>query len=165
MLSYREFHLGIVMMQTKATICTRKDNPIKTFDSNVRAFSPGVWFGFVGTLATFSFAFWMTYSVYEKMPNKAYHLIQPKTKLDFIIKTVAAIVEPDPLEWFDTTLHVGKALCLLWSIFGLVMTMAYTSNLRANLIAVDFEENLDTMDKVLATVNKIYVVRNAARLK
>ena len=152
-------------MQTKATICTRRDNPINTYYSNVRAFSLYVWLSFAFALLLLSFAFWLTYSIYEKMPHKARLLKPPGTKLDFMIKTVAAIFEPDPLPWFGNSLYVGNFLYIFWSFFGLLMAMSYSSHLRASMITVDYEDNLDTMDKILLRVNRLYMIKNTARFQ
>ena len=54
---------------------------------------------------------------------------------------------------------------MLWSTLSLVMVLAYNSNLRASLISVEIEPNLDTMEMVLQETNKMYIMQNAVRLK
>ena len=65
-------------------------------------------------------------------------------------------MEPDPIPWFPRW-SSGKLLVLLWSIFALIMVQSYMGNLRANLIAVDYESPIKTHQDVLDKDVKVYM--------
>ncbi len=54
-------------------------------------------------------------------------------------------------------------MVVIWGTFGVFITMFYNSNLRANLIAVDFEPNIDTIEEVINKCGTVYVPTHAAQ--
>ncbi len=50
--------------------------------------------------------------------------------------------------WFSLTPRVsaGSQLVLLWSLTAMVVELAYTGNLLACLVAVEYEPPIDTFD-------------------
>lgn len=86
------------------------------------------------------------------------------TKWDFLILPYCSFVEPDPLPWFPNW-STGKMLVLLWSIFALIMVQAYAGNLRANLIAMDYELPIKTHQDVLDRDENVYLPSAAQLVK
>ena len=78
---------------------------------------------------------------------------------DFVLLTFGALLEPDPINWFPRW-SSGKFMLLLWSFFSLFITMFYNCNLRANLIAVDYEKPVDSANDILDRGQTIYMPRD-----
>ena len=56
------------------------------------------------------------------------------------------IEESVPQEWFSRSgfTHARKFLLLLWLFMGSFLLMGYKSNLRASLIAINYEDKFET---------------------
>ena len=56
--------------------------------------------------------------------------------------------EPDPIRWFPSW-SAGKLLILLWSIMGMFLNFGFNCNLRAVIIAKDYESPVNSLQDVL----------------
>ncbi len=66
----------------------------------------------------------------------------------------------DPLPWFDKWTS-GKLGAFLWMMFALLMISFYTSNLRAHMITIDYEEPLHTFEAIARLAGKVYLYSGA----
>ena len=55
---------------------------------------------------------------------------------------------------------IGKVLVLMWSVYCLFLAMFYTSNLRAYLIAPEYEPYINTPRDAIERGSKIYMPKH-----
>ncbi len=113
----------------------------------------------VSTVTALSLFFLCAYTLYSS--EHFAHLKLTKfesSKSNFIIYPLAKITEPDPLPWFSTyKWSAGRIAVFLWMMFSLMMTMFYTSKLRAHLIVAIYEKPLDTLEDILENGKTVYI--------
>ncbi len=51
----------------------------------------------------------------------------------------------------------AHVLLLVWSVFVVVVTLAYSCNLRAFLVAIDYERAIDSGQDILDLDRKLYI--------
>ena len=131
-------------------------------------FQPIIWWLLLALLLVFSASFALAYWVYSSLlPPESGLAGRLTSRMDFVLVTFTAFSEPDNIPWFPrpstgnlspmniflrhvpSYIHLGKLLVWLWIVFSFFITNFYQCNLRANLIAVDYEKPLDTVKDVL----------------
>lgn len=150
----RFIHTSVFLDTVTLKWYTRAPVPIGSYRNIVKVFSMNVWISFMLTLLLFSFLFYLTHSLYEQLDPDL--IVPVSTKWDFLIFPFCKFVEPDPVPWFPAW-STGRALVLLWSVFSLIIVLAYSCNLRANLIAKDYEAPIKTHQDVLDRGENIYL--------
>ena len=108
-------------------------------------FSAGVWMSLLGTVVAVAFFAGVFYRVYGKVMEDPGHHRSLDSNLDFLLFTIGMLAQEPNFPWFEGTARWsgGSQLMVLWAMTGMVLTMAYTSNLLASLMAVKYEEPID----------------------
>ena len=164
-LHYQHFDFGFEYSRQGVTYCSRRDFPSLTIFNVINAFSPGVWAGFCCSLFSFSLAFIFTHWVYSRLPYRQLTLKPVRLYVDFFIRSIASITEPDAIPWFksQSPFSQGRILTMIWAIFATFLIAFYNSNLRAHLIYSEREPNMRSVKDVLEMGGTLYV-QNAAEV-
>lgn len=66
---------------------------------------------------------------------------------DFVLLCLGMLAQQPRVTWFELTprTSAGSLLVIVWSLTSLILGLAYMSNLRASLIAVEYEKPIDTV--------------------
>ncbi len=78
------------------------------------------------------------------------------SQFDLFLYPFVKLTEPDPLPWF-TKWSSGRLVVLLWSLTSLLLVLFYTSNLRANMIMVNYEPEPRTLLDVAERGERVYM--------
>ncbi len=146
------FDLPANMAFAEIGFASRTPKPVISFGNILKPFSILVWTLAALCLITLSTFFLASYMIYTSNEIMEQDLLSRREKfyLSFYLFSFCKITEPEPLPWFDHGWSAGKFGVFLWSVFALLMTMFYNSNLRAFMIMVEYEKSLDTLDDVIA---------------
>ena len=74
-----------------------------------------------------------------------------------VLFAFSKITEPDPLPWFSRT-SGGRACVFCWTLFCLVMILAYQSNLRAHMTTVRYGKPLNTLEDIVEHGKRVWIV-------
>lgn len=132
----------------------------------VAPFDNYVWGCVAGIVVAVSIAFFVLYQGYsrierlepllEKVPallyrqticqRSAHFCPQVQHPIDYFVVPLSMLVTQDRAKWFRNFPRNsgGPLLVLCWTVLCYVMNLSYQSNLRASLIAVDYEEPIAT---------------------
>ena len=64
------------------------------------------------------------------------------------------------LYWRLKTLEyiIGKFVLLMWYLYAMILIFAYSGNLRANLIVVNYEKPLRTIEDIANSERPLYML-------
>ena len=88
----------------------------------------------------------------------------PSVPVDYILFPLCRFTEPEPIPWFPTW-STGRVLTFVWSMYTMVFIMAYSCNLRANLISKEFEKPIKTHQDVLDRGADIFIPKEVQLVK
>ncbi|TRY79367.1 hypothetical protein TCAL_14787 [Tigriopus californicus] len=142
------FDLSNYILFSQLRYTSRVPQKTVTFGNVARGFDTWSWLAVFITLGSFSATFQLIYYVYKYKMKDATLYKNPGNPIDFFLLTFTTFVEPDKLKWFPSW-STGKFATLLWSIFALLVVSFYTSNLRTNLIAPNFEPEINSHEDIL----------------
>jgi hypothetical protein len=118
---------------------------IDPFKNVVLPFDNLVWIFTVSTVVVVGITFAVFYVSYARFGEQA---LTPYTHpLDFVLLPLGMLMMQDRVSWFKhfPKSSAGALLVITWSVGCLILVLAYTSNLRASLIAVEYEKPTDTV--------------------
>ncbi len=146
------FDLPANLAFAEMVFVSRTPKPVITFGNIFKPFSTLVWTLGMFCLIILSTFFLASYKIYTSAEIIEHGLVTKKENLylSFYLFSICKITEPEPLPWFNKSWSAGRFGVILWSIFALLMTMFYTSNLRAFMIMVEYEESLDSIEDIIA---------------
>ncbi len=143
------FDLGSSFWMVRIMFITRNPQPIVSYGQITAPFPLNVWALSVGLVIAIAALLHLSYYLYQK-PH-IHHLELAKVEyhpINFYLYSLTKMTEPDPLPWFEKWTS-GKVFAFWWSVFCMFMVMFYTSNLRAHLITLEYEEAPDTLDHII----------------
>jgi hypothetical protein len=157
---HNHFDLSSLLTQQGYFYASRTPRPLKKLNSIILPFSSLIWILISVTLAAFGMAFMLAHKIYssDSLAGCQFHR-RVRSRFNFVLFTFCKITEPDPIPWFTRKWSAGKMLTFLWSVFGLVVVLFYSSNLRAHLAAVGYEKRIDTAEDVLQNGKRPWLVR------
>ena len=123
-----------------------------------------VWLLLLVSTVAAALAFLTIYSVYmhlndSKIVNKA------TSYVDFIILLIGNVAESTPIPWFQSSWSGGRLLTGFWMVFGTFIVFAFSSNLRANLVAREYEKPLRTEEDIVKRGKAVYIPDNIVTIK
>ena len=80
-----------------------------------------------------------------------------------IIVSIGAIIDKAQSDKYIQKRPCTRAremLVLMWLIFGYILTISYKSVLRSNLIHIEYENPIDSIDDALQSGKQIFVARD-----
>ena len=82
-----------------------------------------------------------------------------------IIVCIGAAIEENQEDHYISKKSGAKArevLVIIWILVGFLLTISYKSVLRSNLIHVQYEKPIDSVEELLKTDKQIYLDRSAS---
>ena len=156
--------VGVPLLLAEDVFVSRNPLPVDAYWNLLEPFSPGVWGMSVATTLALALLFWKVHAVHAGDPATR-GLVKPeRSPANFLLYSVAKITEPDPLPWFEAW-SSGKFLVFIWSLWSLLQTMFFTSNLRAHLVSRDFETPIDTMEDVANNPGRVWIYASATQFR
>ncbi len=156
--SDQSFHLFV----GSSHFVSRLPIPIVSFGNIVRPFSPMVW-AMTGVttfaLATFFLFASRVYQSSNRDNLRSRGLDEPVE--NFYLYSFFRLTEPDPLCWFTSKWSAGRLGVLLWSLLSLFLMHSYSSNLRAHIMAVQYERPLKTLEDIISNGRTVYIYKSA----
>ena len=138
--------------------------PVKTYDFLISPLDPIVWLLSMLAVLALASIFHIAYHVYMSEHLLKLNLVKyERHALNFYIYSFTKLTEPDPLPWFDNHWSAGRFAYFLWTFLSLLMTMFYTSNLRAHLITVTYEKPIDTLNDIIQNGKTVYLYTLAVK--
>lgn len=146
---------------------SNKPQVLDPFENVVAPFDSLVWATVAATVGLVGLAFLALHAGYARIPALAWRLNRPNSKVDFFLLPLGMLVYQDRVRWFrDLKRHsAGSILVLVWSLGGFVLALSYMSNLRASLIAVEYEAPIDTNAQILANDADLWYVKGTSLLQ
>ncbi len=157
------FDFGSPMIFVEMHYMSRSPVPVTSYGNITKPFSMGVWMLSILCIGALSAMFYVAYKAYRSEGLAGWRLARnEESRANFLIYPFAKITEPDPLPWF-LTWSTGTYLVFLWSLLSLFLNMFYTSNLRANMMTLDYERPIDTLEDIVANGQRVYIHDGATR--
>ncbi len=143
---------------TQVAYITKAPTKKKISPNNItKPFSGTVWIITFFCLLTISGSLYLTYKTYNETSLRALKLTkQEKFPSNFLLFPFARLTEPDSLPWFRKW-SSGKFLVFLWMLLSSCLMLFYHSNLRANLMTINYEETPKTLKEVAEKARKVYI--------
>ncbi len=161
----RLFDLIVPYSESKLIYVTRAPKPMTSLGSITKQFTIVVWITSASTIFALAALLYLTHTLYQVDHIKMYTLAkEEKLKANIWIFPFAKITEPEPLPWFKKW-SAGKMVVLLWSVLSTFLAHFYTSNFRASLIAVEYEEPPTTLQNVVDRGERVYIFDLAVFLR
>ncbi len=161
----RYFDLSPPLAWSEVIFLSRAPLPVTSLGNITDPFTVTVWLVVIITLFSLSLYLLLAHQVYVSENLRHENLaVQEEAKGNFFIFTFCKISEPEPLPWFRKW-SAGKMAVLIWMVFSLAMTMFYTSNLRAHLIAIKYEKPIDTLQDILDNGKRPWMYKASYSLK
>ncbi len=118
-------------------------------------FSWTLWTYIAALLSAFALLFVLLLSVYATLDPD---LVPSKPPVSTVVLfAFSKITEPDPLPWLART-SGGRACVFCWTLFCLVMILAYQSNLRAHMTTVRYGKPLNTLEDIVEHGKRVWIV-------
>jgi hypothetical protein len=150
------------LWHAKAQYITRTPQPVAYFGNVFKPFSFPMWLSVIATVSTLATFLFLANVLYQSEQLRDYRISTPENSaINFFLFSFAKLTEPDPLPWFAKTWSTGKMLVLLWSIFSMFVVFFYSSNLRANMMTVEYEPKVETLAQILTRGQKVYMFYSA----
>ena len=149
------YDLSLVFIQHGFAYLALAPQEVLSFGNISEPFSELAWVGIYMTLFLLCSLFLLAHNIYHGL--KCSFVPEEHSNLNFFIYGFCKLTEPDPLPWFKGTMG-GTMLVTLWSFFSLFILMFYQSNLRAYMVTVDYEKPLLTLQDVLDSGKKIWMI-------
>ncbi len=87
---------------------------------------------------------------------QVYELVKKEPLLgNLILFPFTKIVEPDALPWFGKW-SSGKLAYFVWMVFSTFIVFFYTSNLRAHLVYIDYENSPQGLKDIYERGQTVY---------
>ena len=149
------FETSAYLTKMEQTFISRAPGPVASFGNLTKPFSTQLWMAICMTIAAISFCVFIAHSMYTSLGLATMAHPEPN-QLNFILFPFCKVTEPEPLPWFSRG-SGGHFLVFLWTILALLLVMCYQCNLRANLISVEYQKPIDTLQDVLTRSTKIWI--------
>ncbi len=134
------FDYGAPLVLTNLVYMTRPPLPVLTYNRMATPFPNSVWTATLTTILVLACLMFVIHRVHTTTELKRFELVKKvRSQVNFFLFAFAKITEPDPLPWFQEW-SSGKIATLSWSVLSTFMIFFYTSNLRAHLVMIDYEE-------------------------
>ncbi len=143
---------------------TRAPAPVDYNPRNlVRSFSAQVWLAIASCLCLISIMMFLANLTYDSPSLRPWKIAKTEeSPFNFVLYPFAKMTEPDPLPWFHKW-STGRLLVFLWSLLSTCVVLFYQSNLRVNLMMIEYEEAPRTLHEVADRGSKIYIYNTALR--
>ncbi len=173
------FHISPPFWQHSSIYISRQPRPIVSYGNILLPFDLPTWI--LASVALFFLAIFFVIAHYVlNAPDLKYLCLVRKesSPTNFFLFTFAKFTEPgmhvyncntvrklvlansDPIPWFPKWTS-GKFATLLWSLFSFLIIMFYTSNLRAHMVTINYEQPLDTFEAIVQNGQKVYLYNGA----
>ncbi len=151
------FDFGHPFWYTHARFVTRTPREVTAYGNITRPFPPLIWACTAATLLILAAMLFVIYKIYFSKDFKKYKLaIKESSTFNFFLYAFAKFTEPDPLPWFNKW-STGKFVVFLWSLLSWFLIMFYTSNLRAYLVMINYEEAAETLMDIVNRNQRVYI--------
>ncbi len=155
------FDFGTPIIQSKTMYFTRTPQPTNLLGNIARPFPTDVWLMFALCLLVVASALHMCNTVYNLTHLAEYQLGKKGVpSLNFYLFAFTKVTEPEIGPWFKRW-STGRFVTLMWSVNALFLILFYTSNLRAHMVTVDYEDPPKSLEDIAATGNKVYIYKSA----
>ncbi len=118
--------------------------PVKSLGSLVKCFDDNFWIAIAATVLCMGFILQMSdFNVgdYVKSGNyEGYHGLFPNVTLAY----VTMIFEAQPIQWFNSKSIARGMLVSVWLLMGYILGQSYRANLKASLVAIDYEKPINS---------------------
>ena len=136
---------------------------ITTFGNLTQPFDMSIWLCTFLAVAVIASCIAVAHKLYSNINRK---LVKAESQpTNFFLFTFCKITEPEPLPWFFKGLFGGPTLVFLWSLLAWLLIMFYQSNLRAHMIASEYEKPMDTLQDVLDRSTRVWIANVMTHLR
>ncbi len=143
------FDLGATIWLVKIKFVTRNPQPIVSYGQITAPFPVDVWIISLFTILLIAALLHLSNVLYQKSHMKELNLTKTEHHpINFYLFSLTKVTEPDPLPWFDKW-TAGKLFSFMWGFLCMMLVFFYTSNLRAHLVTIEYEESPDTLQHII----------------